>query len=58
MVDFEKRKVPNTEIPYLLNFYERILDYRLNEKLNPDKTFLIPLFSGLTKVDCTLIICC
>ena len=52
MVDFEKRKVPNTEIPYLLNFYERILDYRLNEKLNPDKTYPTPPLSGLTEVDC------
>jgi len=33
-----------------------ILDYRLNGKPNPDKTFETPELSGLTWSDCTLIL--
>ncbi len=44
---------PNPDKYYLLiSFLWGIPDYRLNGKLNPDKTFETPDQSGLTRFDC------
>jgi hypothetical protein len=46
-------QVPNPDKQYLLHFDGGILDYRLNGKPNPNKTFETHELSGLTRSDCT-----